>query len=212
MPHSPRSRREVLSKCFAAGFLISAPPLSETRALALWEAAESRTLTPTPPNDLGPFYKPDAPLMNTLSRARDKGLPLVVSGTVFDSRGNALPAANLEIWQADPSGQYDRTGFHYRAQFRAGQDGNYTFETNMPGHYPRRVCQHIHYKVTAPGHKALITQLYFATDPALEGDPDRNYRKDPVLRSRELIRPVTIFADPQSIRAAVQFEIVLEPA
>ena len=74
------------------------------------------------------------------------------------------------------------------------------------------MCQHIHYKVTAPGHKALITQLYFATDPALEGDPDRNYRKDPVLRSRELIRPVTIFADPQSIRAAVQFEIVLEPA
>jgi protocatechuate 3,4-dioxygenase beta subunit len=212
MPHSSRSRREVLSKCFAAGFLISAPPLGETRALALWEAAELRTLKPTPPNDLGPFYKADAPRINRLSRPGEAGLPLLVSGAVFDSRGNALPGANLEIWQADPSGKYDKTGFHYRAQFTAGQDGSYTFETNMPGHYPMRVCQHIHYKVSALGHKTLTTQLYFATDPALDGDPDRNYGKDPVLRSRELIRPVTIFADPQSIHAAVQFEIVLEPA
>jgi protocatechuate 3,4-dioxygenase beta subunit len=73
------------------------------------------------------------------------------------------------------------------------------------------VCQHIHYKVSAPGHKTLITQLYFATDPVFEGDPDRNYRKDPLLQTRELIRPVSVFADPHSIHAAVLFEIVLEP-
>jgi len=80
----------------------------------------------------------------------------------------------------------------------------------MPGHYPSRVAQHIHYKVTAPGHKTLVTQLYFATDPVFEGDPDRTYRKDPLLESRELVRPVRVFADPQSIHAAVVFEIVLE--
>jgi catechol 1,2-dioxygenase len=210
MPRASLSRREVLSKCFAAGFLVAAPSLTEARALALWQEAESRQRKPTPPNDLGPFYKAGAPHMNKLSRAGDPGLPLAVSGAVFDTRGNALPGATLEIWQADPFGQYDNTEFHYRAQLSAGQGGVYGFETNMPGHYPRRVCQHIHYKVGAPGHKTLITQLYFATDPVFEGDPDHNYRKDPLLQTRELIRPVSVFADPHSLHAAVRFEIVLE--
>lgn len=212
MPRARLSRRDVLSKCFAAGFLIAAPPLTETRVLALWQEAESRKRRPTPPNDLGPFYKAGAPHMNRLSGPGDPGLPLAVAGAVFDTRGNALAGATLEIWQTDPFGQYDNTGFHYRAQFSAGQGGAYSFETNMPGHYPTRVCQHIHYRVGAPGHKTLITQLYFATDPVFEGDPDRNYRKDPLLQTRELIRPVRVFADPQSIHAAVLFEIVLEPA
>jgi protocatechuate 3,4-dioxygenase beta subunit len=80
----------------------------------------------------------------------------------------------------------------------------------MPGHYPGRVCQHIHYLISAPGHKALTTQLYFATDPVFEGDPDRNYTRDPLIYSRELVRPVTLLGDPKDIRAAVNFEIVLE--
>ena len=54
----------------------------------------------------------------------------------------------------------------------------------MPGHYPDRVCQHVHYRITAPGHKPLITQLYFATDPVFEGDPDRNFGKDPLSNPR----------------------------
>ena len=76
--------------------------------------------------------------------------------------------------------------------------------------HPARVAQHIHYKVTGPGHKPLITQLYFATDPVFEGDPDKNYVKDPILDSRELIRPVTVCPAPEKIRAAADFEIVLE--
>jgi protocatechuate 3,4-dioxygenase beta subunit len=212
VPRGPLSRRDVLTKCFAAGLLIAAPPLTEARVLALWQEVESRKRKPTPPNDLGPFYKVGAPQMNKLSRPGDPGLPLAVSGGVFDTRGSALPGATLEIWHADPFGQYDNKGFHYRAQLSSGQGGAYSFETNMPGHYPTRVCQHIHYKVSAPGHKTLITQLYFATDPVFEGDPDRNYRKDPLLQTSELIRPVRVFADPQAIHAAALFEIVLEPA
>jgi protocatechuate 3,4-dioxygenase beta subunit len=80
----------------------------------------------------------------------------------------------------------------------------------MPGHYPARVCQHIHYVVTAEGHKALITQLYFATDSAFEGDPDRNYSRDPLIMSRELVRPVMLTGDPKAVQAMVTFEVVLE--
>ena len=56
--HAVLSRRDVLSKCFAAGLLVAIPPLSQATMLAMWEQAESRRLKPTPPNDLGPFYKP----------------------------------------------------------------------------------------------------------------------------------------------------------
>jgi len=203
------TRRDLLSKCYASGLLIAAPALTEPRLLSLWLQAESKK-KPTPPNDLGPFYKADAPRETKLSRPGDPGLPLKVTGTVYDTRGEVLPGALIEIWHADPFGQYDNQGFHYRALFTASSGGSYGFDTNMPGHYPDRVAQHIHYKVTAPGHKALVTQLYFATDPAFEGDPDRNYRKDPLLQTRELIRPVRVHEIPGSIRAAVDFEVVLE--
>src|SRR5207247_10087702 len=94
------SRRDVLSKCFAAGLLVAIPPLSQSTMLAMWEQAEGRRLKPTPPNDLGPFYKPQAPLAHRLSRPGDPGLPQSVSGPAFDVNGEALPDANLEVWQA----------------------------------------------------------------------------------------------------------------
>ena len=70
----------------------------------------------------------------------------------------------------------------------------------------------MHYLVTAPGHKPLTTQLYFASDPVFEGDPDKNFSRDPLITSRELVRPVILKGDPQQMVAAVLFDIVLEKA
>ena len=206
------SRRDVLSKCFAAGLLVAAVPLAESSVLAWWEEAERRKLKPTPPNDLGPFYKAGAPKASRLVRPGDPGLPLSVSGAVFDTRGDALPEALVEIWHTDAFGHYDNQGFHYRAQLNAGKKGEYAFDTSLPGHYPDRVAQHIHYQVSAPGCKTVVTQLYFATDPVFEGDPDKNYTKDPLCTSRELIRPVRVYPDPKAMHSAVTFEVVLERA
>lgn len=91
-----------------------------------------------------------------------------------------------------------------------GAKGSYAIETVMPGHYPMRVCQHVHYLITARGHKALITQLYFATDPVFDGNPDRNFTRDPLITSRELVRPVVIKGDPKQIVAAVTFDLVMD--
>lgn len=82
----------------------------------------------------------------------------------------------------------------------------------MPGHYPARVARHVHYFVTAPGYKPLSTQLYFATDEVFEGDPDKHFSKDPLVTSRELVRPVTLGGQPGAAVAAVGFELVLEKA
>ena len=149
-----------------------------------------------------------------LSRgANDSGMPLAVAGTVYSVNGNILQDATLEIWQTDNAGHYDNQGYLYRAIMKPDGKGGYAFESVLPGHYPARVAQHVHYLVTAPGHKPITTQLYFATDPVFQGDPDKNMKADPLITSRELIRAVVIKGDPGThIVAAVNFDIVLEKA
>ena len=206
------SRRDLLEKCAAAGLLLIAPPLRAFELAPHFEEGELAPRRPTPPNALGPFYKKRAPRSSKLAPAGAPGLPLGVSGQVFDTRGAILAGALLEIWHASHAGVYDNQGYLYRGQLTAEEKGKYSFESVMPGHYPDRVAQHIHFQVSAPGHKPLVTQLYFATDPVFEGDPDKNYGKDPLVQSRELVRPVTIAGDPGAPRALVAFELVLERA
>ena len=207
------TRREALLRCAALGSLnLVIPALGLNDAIAAFEHAEQArgARTPTPLNEIGPFYKRLAPNSSRLRGAKDPGLGLAVSGHVFNTRGEQLTGAKIEIWQADHNGLYDLDGYRYRAALLADAAGHYTFESVMPGHYPARVCQHVHYAVSAEGHKPLVTQLYFATDPVFEGDPDKNFGKDPLVLSRELVRPVTLTGDPKTIQAAVTFDVVLE--
>jgi len=204
------SRRDLLEKCMALGAVSCASNLLPSTIAEAWARSEAAPKPPTPAAVLGPFYKRLAPNTKSLRQPGDPGMPLVVAGGVFSSRGEALPGATLEVWQANHVGLYDIEGYHYRAKLSVGAEGKYDFSSVMPGHYPARVCQHVHYLVTAPGHKPLVTQLYFATDPVFEGDPDKNFHRDPLITSRELVRPVTLVGDPQEMRASVQFELVLE--
>jgi protocatechuate 3,4-dioxygenase beta subunit len=205
------SRRNLLEKCMALGVATSATNLSPSVIADAWARSEANARSPTAAAELGPFYKRLAPEGKSLRQPGDPGMPLVVGGAVFSMRGEALPGATMEVWQTNHVGLYDIEGYRYRAKLTTSADGKYDFSSVMPGHYPARVCQHIHYLVTAPGHKPLVTQLYFATDPVFEGDPDKNYNRDPLITGRELVRPVTLVGDPQEMRARVLFELVLEP-
>ena len=137
-------------------------------------------------------------------------MPLSLAGIVYSTTGEILIDANLQVWQTDNSGHYDNNGYRFRATLQPDAKGSYGIDSVLPGHYPGRVCQHVHYLVTAPGHKPLITQLYFASDPIFEGDPEKNYTRDPVITSRELVRPVILKGDPQQVVAVVTFDLVLE--
>jgi protocatechuate 3,4-dioxygenase beta subunit len=200
------TRRQILENCIVRGTLLASVPMSQSRLLALWQDKE------TADNEIGPFFKKGAPETTMLRVEGDPGFPLHVSGRVVDTKGQLVPNARLEIWQADHLGHYDLKGYRYRAKMGVSGKAEYQFVTVMPGHYPDRVSQHIHYMVSAPGHKTLITQLYFATDTAFGGDPDKNYTKDPILESRELIRPVTLVEEAATAHAAVTFELCLEGA
>lgn len=197
----PLTRRELVEAGFSLGVAVVAGP-----ALG----ASPAPLPLTPESTLGPFYKRGAPTTTSLVVPGEPGLPLVVSGKVLDPGGKPLSGAVLEVWHADGRGVYDLAGYRYRASVVAAADGSYRFLTVMPGHYPQRVAQHIHYRVSAPGRRVLVTQLYFATDPAFAGDPDHNWAKDPIVEDRRLIRPVTL-EDSGGPRAAVVFDTVLGP-
>jgi protocatechuate 3,4-dioxygenase beta subunit len=203
------TRRELLFKTAALGSLSVIPSLSLAEAIGAWDG-QGNARKATAWDEIGPFYKRDAPHVAQLRAMGDPGLPVRVAGKVYDTRGNVLSGAMVEVWQADHVGRYDLDGYRYRATLVADADGKYGFESVMPGHYPGRVCQHIHYLVSAPGHKPLTTQLYFATDPVFEGDPEHNYTRDPLIQSSELVRPVTLAGDPKDVYALVNFEIVVE--
>jgi protocatechuate 3,4-dioxygenase beta subunit len=105
----------------------------------------------TRPDALGPFYKADAP-----ERART-GSGFVVTGAVRSVSGcQALPSARLEWWSADARGDYDDA---HRATQRTDTEGRFRYETDFPGKYPGRP-PHVHVRITAPGHRTLVTQLY----------------------------------------------------
>ena len=71
-------------------------------------------------------------------------------------RCTPLARARLEWWSANPSGDYDDA---HRANQAADDEGRYRYETDVPGKYPGRPL-HVHVRVTAPGHRALVTQIY----------------------------------------------------
>ena len=105
---------------------------------------------PTRPYAEGPFYKPNAPVRE----ATGKGL--VVSGAVKSAAScQPIKGARVEWWQANPKGEYDDA---HRGTLIA-ESGGYRFETDSPPPYFGRPS-HIHFKVFAPDHRPLTTQLY----------------------------------------------------
>jgi protocatechuate 3,4-dioxygenase beta subunit len=100
---------------------------------------------------LGPFYTPHAPERGQTGRG------LVVSGRVRSAVDCApLPGARIEWWSANAQGNYDD---EHRATQVADAQGGYRYETDFPGRYPGRP-PHVHVRISAPGHRVLVTQLY----------------------------------------------------
>ena len=200
------SRRSFIYLLVGGGLLAAGYPLINALSQS-GERKSQQAFAPTPSNSLGPFYKKGAPRTEKLRGLNDPGQPLTVSGRIVNEGGQSLAGANIEVFHADNSGNYDMEGFRFRGQVLAGANGEYGFETIVPGGYGGRP-QHIHYVITAPGHRQLVTQLYFANDPFFGGNPDSNYSRDSLVE-RDLIRPVTLTGQDTSQKSSVVFDICL---
>lgn len=106
---------------------------------------------PSTPDEIGPFYLPDAPRRNIT------GTGYIIEG-ITRQYPSCLPLAGvkIEFWHAGPSGSYEA---RYRGITFSDADGRYRIETDPPGPYGARP-PHIHFYVTAPGFELLITQHY----------------------------------------------------
>ena len=109
---------------------------------------------------------------------------LVVEGRVWghDTR-RPLAHATLDIWQANAQGRYDNDDpdkppaagvFLNRTRLVTDESGFYEFESVHPGRYKIGPNiwrpSHVHYMVSHPGYKTLVTQLYFEGDPMNKSD------------------------------------------
>lgn len=206
------SRRDLLLKSLSIGVIRLGPGMTAASVVEKWLRAENGSRAATPIDQLGPFYRrgtPQSPGHSAVLRAEgDLGLPLAVAGAVYNTRGEALPEAQIEVWQTSHKGVYDINGYRYRALLLSGAKGEYEFQSVIPGHYPARKCQHIHFLVRAPGHKPLVTQMYFASDPVFNGDPAKNMNDD--CPSVELVRPILLSDHADGMSASASFELVME--
>lgn len=118
----------------------------------------------TPQQTQGPFYRPDSPRRSDLTADAGSRQRFSLRGFVLDTRCRPVPDAMVEIWHADDRGEYDNSGYRWRAhQFTDGA-GRWGFDTILTQHYSFRTA-HYHFRVQQPSGDMLTTQLYFPDYP-----------------------------------------------
>lgn len=193
-------------------------------SLALAGAAGAASLAPTPEQTLGPYYPSvlpedrDTDLVIIRGKdARARGTLLYLTGRVTDTNGEAVADALVEIWQADSYGRYlpPKDGgpgrrdpnFQGYGQTRTSATGAYEFRTIRPVPYESRP-PHIHFRITHPRFRPLVTQMYAAGEPGRE---DPAYFGGP--RTREALSVTLRPAEGAEAGAlSARFDIVLVPA
>ncbi len=146
----------------------------------------------TTPDILGPFHVPDAPFRTVLASADEPGTRLFIDGQIFHNDCESpLAGAVVDVWHATDSGCYsvrescpDEDPFNCRGQMLTDADGQFSFETILPGWYLNGQTyrpRHLHVIIVPPGSPALTTQIYFEGDPYIDGD---RWASDPSAAAR----------------------------
>lgn len=180
------SRRRILNLAVAVGGLT----LVRADKLLLAQGGQHKI---TPAQTRGPFYPRARPVDEdadlTLVKGKSgkaQGMVIHVIGRVLDTRGVPIPAAKVELWQANTFGRYDHPAdvnpapldpnFQgFGVQVTDGE-GRYRFKTIKPGAYPINPMNprnqrppHLHFDII--GQKGrVVTQMYFPNDPLNEKD------------------------------------------
>ena len=187
---------------------------------------------------LGPFHMVASPprALGENIALDGKGEPCLVTGRVTGPDGSPLSGALVDVWQANADGFYDvqqpgvQPERNLRGLFTADEDGRFWFRTIVPRYYPipddgpvgRLLAAtgrhpnrpaHVHFIVTASGHRPVTTHLFVDDSPYLDSDAVFGVKES-------LVRQFPVVEDPA--RAAevglpspfrtVHFDVTLLPA
>ncbi|HEU4360737.1 MAG TPA: maleylacetate reductase and hydroxyquinol 1,2-dioxygenase domain-containing protein [Mycobacterium sp.] len=154
----------------------------------------SRVANQTASAVLGPFYVEGPPTREsgTDLAAGLPGTPMWAQVMVTDSAGGPIPGAVVDVWQSNSDGFYDvqLPDFNspvLRGRFHTDTDGRITFWSILPHEYPvpddgpvgellaaavrhPYRAPHVHFLISAPGYRRLVTQLFPAGGPYLDSD------------------------------------------
>ncbi|MCW8378725.1 intradiol ring-cleavage dioxygenase [Streptomyces justiciae] len=184
---------------------------------------------------LGPFHMVESPPRESGDRiALDgKGEPCLVTGRVTDEHGTPLANATVDVWQANDEGFYDvqqpdiQPERNLRGLFTTDDNGEFWFRSIVPRYYPVPVDgpvgrllkathrhpnrpAHVHFLVTAEGHRPLVTHLFVKDCPYLGSDVVFGVKESLVRDFGEVDDPVRAaevgFDNPYR---AVHFDVTL---
>ena len=157
---------------------------------------------------LGPFHRAKAPavrLGNSLCKPGTPGTPCTVRGTVRDTAGRPVPHAKLDLWEADAEGLYDAqrgNAMNARGVVTADAQGRFWFRCVTPTAYPvphdgpvgrmltatgRHPMRppHLHFWITAPGYRPLVTHLFVKGGRYLDSDAVFGVKKSLIVPLRK---------------------------
>ncbi|SNY61165.1 maleylacetate reductase and hydroxyquinol 1,2-dioxygenase domain-containing protein [Paractinoplanes atraurantiacus] len=156
--------------------------------------SNSRSPDTTPSAVLGPFYVEGPPVREHGADLAEglAGTPLRADIAITDLDGRPVAGATVDVWQSNQDGFYDvqlpdLEGPVLRARLRSGDDGRLRFSSILPSEYPipddgpvGRMLRatgrhpyrapHLHFMISAPGFRRLVTQLFVAGGPYLDSD------------------------------------------
>lgn len=175
-------------------FILLSDVIGLSRLVNVMHDAKGREAAGTETSLLGPFFRegaPKIPLGGTLANV-SKGSEIMIFGQVTDAEGKPVPHANMDVWQTNEEGHYDLqahdpTTMDMRGQLQCDAEGRFHFRTFRPlgysipmdgpvGELVRNQARHgfrpahIHMLISAPGHRELVTALYFADDKHVDSD------------------------------------------
>lgn len=143
---------------------------------------------------LGPFHVASPAFENGADiRGHLAGPSMYVQGTVRDADGVPVIGATVDVWHSDNDGFYDLQkldeahGLAGRGSFRTNERGAFDLWTVRPTAYPipddgpvgRMLAaqgrhpyrpEHIHFMISAAGHRTLVTHLFADSSDYLTSD------------------------------------------
>lgn len=159
--------------------------------------AEAGLTGGTPRTIEGPLYVAGAPISQGEARMDDGSeagvaTPMLLQGRVFDPEGRPLAGATVDLWHANTCGTYSffdqsQSDYNLRRRIITDSEGRYRARSIVPSGYgcdpqgPTQECldllgrhgqrpAHVHFFISAPGHRHLTTQINLSGDQYLWDD------------------------------------------